>query len=578
MKKIVKYNNSYLAWSGVLIVLCLLMLPNILLSLYDIDDLVNAREILGLSILMWLLLLVVTARVSYFLIITLPFLWLMPLEAIHIFLYKRPSDIHIFGIIADTTFDEAFQFTKPYWVYMLGYLFGITGLVFFFVKCTFATQIYVPKLLTKTIAISAGLLVVSFSIGNYLTWQQEQKIIISGGADKLLFDTSDGLFASMLGDLFPFGVALRFFNYKQQVRQIESLQKELESFSFSASQLLTTEPEVYVLIIGETTRAKNLQLNGYKRNTNPLLSERKNLISFSNMVSGWLWTRMSVPVILTRKKTANRDIFFPEKSIVSLFSEAGFDTFWLSTQSPYGFHDSPIALSASESDYIKFLNPADYKSAGLYDDVMLPYLEKIVASYSNKFIVLHTLGSHFNYADRYPDKFDIFKPSLKDKDASLQDETRARELLNSYDNSIVFSDYVIDQVIDIVNKHNNISAVFYISDHGEVIFDNGCDKSGHGHHTQYDHVTASMLWVSDAYRMKYGNRFDLAKERANSPLSTEYVFHSLAGLAGLEYPDKDETQNIFSKEWQAYPRYLQSGVYFDSSDREGKCDRIVQKK
>lgn len=572
-------NNRLLAWVGLLIVFCLLLLPNLLFLVYGDQGLTVSRwgDVVGIACLAWLFFLVVFFRIAWFLLFVLPVLWIVPLEVIHIILYGRTSDIHIFGILSDTTFDEGFQYIKRYWLFASIYTVAITLLVVFLSLSVFVSRIRLPRVLIISVLISVVFLVSAVSVEHYLISRQEA--LLGAQQDSLLFDTQKSALKLRVSDTFPIGTLIKFFDYRKQIEQMEQLQKALNTFQFGVIQSATSRPEVYVLIIGETARSKNLSLNGYERNTNPLLSKRKNLVSFSNVVTGWAWTRMSVPVILTRKDSRDNNIFFPEKSIISLFEEAGFSTYWLSTQSPYGFHDSPISLHAREAEYMKFLNPVDYKSPGLYDDVMLPYLKNIVTNQkeSSKFIVLHMLGSHFNYGDRYPEEFDIFHPSIKEGNIALQDRNKKQEMLNSYDNSLIFADYFIDKVIDIVDENSEISAVFYVSDHGEVIFDGDCEKSGHGHLTEYDHLTASLLWVSDSYRSEYQHRFSYANEKRDSPLSTENIFHSLVGLAGLAYPGQDDTRNIFSSGWQRHPRYIKNGIDFDQSIRGGECKEIIRK-
>lgn len=565
-----------IAWCGVLIVSLLLILPNILLLLYEREDISAARsgELLGEPLFLWLILLVLV-RVRYFLWLVLPILWVMPLEAIYVVLYGRPTDAHIFGILSDTSFDEAFQFIKKYLFYTLAYVVGITwGVAFFSSR---SHKVLIPMILKRSVLLGGGILFTCIGIGNYMLAKQNA---IDGlvSSHSMLFEMNYSLAESVIVDIFPFGLWVRYSEYRHQIEQMEVLQKKNASFRFGAKVNTYKRKEIYVLVIGETARSKNLSLNGYERETTPLLSRRKNIVSFSNMISGWLWTRMSVPVILTRKTVDNKNIYFPEKSIVSLFSEAGFDTYWLSMQSPYGFHDSPIALHSREAAHTKFLNPADYKGSGFYDGVILPHLENAMVSNKNLFIVLHLLGSHFNYRDRYPDAFDIFQPSMKQKDVALQDRHEKVRLLNSYDNSLLYTDYFLNQVINIVDSQHAVSAVFYVSDHGEVIFDGECEKSGHGHHTEYDHMNASVLWVSDGYINKNPEKYARAFSKKQSPLSTTDIFYSLAGMAGIKYANEDSTRDIFSELWSPHSRILQNGLDFDLSDRSGACKEIVRKK
>ena len=574
-------HGQCLVWFGVLVILFLLVLPNVLLLLYENGPIAINRtgELLGTAIFVWLILLVV-AQIRYFFFIALPFLWVMPLEALHIILYGRTSDVHIFGILSDTTFDEAFQYIKKYLPYVFCYLFIVSGLSVFLSSRAVTYKVRIPRLLIFSVFFSVVILSIGVGAGSYLIAKQIEVDGLDGkGSNSArLFEANYNVAEFAIVDVFPFGFLVRLSSYYKQVKQMEILRKNLESYSFDAKASSYEGKEIYVLVIGETARSKNISLNGYERETTPLLSQKKNLVSFANMVSGWLWTRMSVPVILTRKDVGDKNIFFPEKSVVSLFSEAGFKTYWLSMQSPVGVHDSPIALYSNEADHSRFLNPADYQSSGITDNAILPHFRKTVNSGDKLFVVLHLLGSHFNYGDRYPDAFDIFLPSMKNKNVALQDREEKVRLLNSYDNSLLFTDYILSEIIDIVDSQSVVSAVFYVSDHGEVIFDAECDKSGHGHHTEYDHMNAAMLWVSDSYVDKYPKKYARAFEKKYAPISTSNVFYSLAGMAGISYAGVDSSKDIFSEDWHVHPRNLQNGLDFDNSDRGRACREIIHKK
>src|SRR5690606_32736690 len=145
-----------------------------------------------------------------------------------------------------------------------------------------------------------------------------------------------------------------------------------------------------------------------------------------------------------------------------------------------------------------------------------------------QFIVLHTMGSHFNYAHRYPDDYDVFQPSLMSlKAANLHDRAQKEHLNNSYDNSVVYTDWIIDSLIALLDAEGAMSYLFYIADHGENLFDGDCDKSGHGHNTERDFRVPALLWISDRFRQVNLHKVDLAESRRDAPLYAPQVFHTL---------------------------------------------------
>ena len=198
-----------------------------------------------------------------------------------------------------------------------------------------------------------------------------------------------------------------------------------------------------MLVIGESARADRWAINGYARPTSPHLSSTPNLVSFHDVVSIATATRVSVPIILTRKPADFAESFaFPERSVVSLFKEAGFHTVWLSNQALVGQYDTPISVYAKEADVPAFLNPSSYDVQTPFDEVLLgPLKSALTSEHAAVFVVVHMLGSHFNYRHRYPEAFDQFHPSPTPHDpVSLHDPRWKEALNNAYDNSILYTD------------------------------------------------------------------------------------------------------------------------------------------
>ena len=286
---------------------------------------------------------------------------------------------------------------------------------------------------------------------------------------------------------------------------------------------------------------------------------------------------MAVPTIVTRKPASNSQLYFAEPSLLTLFKQAGFQTYWFSVQSPVGFHDSPVSLYALEADHYKFINPTDYQSQGAYDGELLPLLQQALANPGQKkFIVLHTLGSHYRYSDRYPVEFEVFQPSIRHSHLGLHDR-QARELLvNSYDNSILYLDYVADQIIRQLQQTGVISAMWYISDHGEVLFDQDCPLSGHGHHSAYDHRPASFVWLSPQLQQRQPEAWQQLQQHSAAALTSSNVFDSLAALAQIEFPSARAELNIFAPTWQPQPRPLMNGADFDQSPTDALCQQRLK--
>lgn len=168
--------------------------------------------------------------------------------------------------------------------------------------------------------------------------------------------------------------------------------------------------EIYVLVVGETSRAMEWSLYGYERNTTPRMEGLDGLVHFTDVVTQSNNTHKSVPIILSAASAENYGVIYDEKSIVTAFKEAGFRTLVIANQK---LTTSMIGAFYREADTfidMSTFNTGSYLTS-LYDAALLPYLEKeLDKSDEDMFIVLHTYGSHFNYHERYPAEFRIYTP------------------------------------------------------------------------------------------------------------------------------------------------------------------------
>ena len=251
---------------------------------------------------------------------------------------------------------------------------------------------------------------------------------------------------SINSDIFPVNVIHNTIIAIQRTKATGNYYKTSEGFSYKArSSRPADKKEVYVLVIGETSRADDWQLFGYGRHTNPLLTKRDGLIAYPKTLSESNTTHKSVPLMLSWVSAENfADSIYTTKSLISAFNEAGFATAYLSNQ---GRNHSFIDFFAREAQRTVFLTDNGHSHQ---DEELLPLLHDFIEQSTNSkiMVILHTYGSHFNYKDRYPSSFSVFLP---DKTADA-DVFNRNELINAYDNSIRFTDYVLNRVIDMLEN------------------------------------------------------------------------------------------------------------------------------
>lgn len=510
------------------------------------------------------------------LVLLLPAALLVPQEVFYLLTYQKNTDAHAIAIVAETDLAEALGYLTGIGVFLALAVVAIVALWWYLVRSAWRRNWQWETGVRPVIWLICIGVLASLS-WNEWQYQQINKAKQRSNPEENVFVQRPLPYSyEKFHATYPLNMLLAINEFVKQKQAVAEVVESTALFKFSARQTeVPAQRQVFVLVIGETLRPDRLQLNGYNRATTPRLAGTKNVISFTNMVSPWAWTRMSVPVILSRKNATDQRYFPIETSLVAAFKEAGFSTSWLSTQSPLGVHDSSIALHASEADQVQYLNPVGYKKEGFYDDILLPAFERVLQQNKAKqLIVLHTLGSHFSYADRYPEAFDLFTPSGKGQQVSMHDQKSKTLLNNAYDNSVAYTDFFLFNLIKQLEQTQSISSLLYVSDHGENIFDGQCGKSGHGHNTERDYRVASILWTSETYNLQYPQKKALAEQRREQPLMTSSVFHTVLDLAAIHYPDQKLNKSWVSPDWRPSPRILQQGLDFDKAQRVGECQEL----
>jgi glucan phosphoethanolaminetransferase (alkaline phosphatase superfamily) len=561
--------------------LCFLLL--VLLVLLPQFYLMAGSENLGLwlrwsmapTLLFLALLLTISKQLHRAIWTWFPLVLLAPQELFYITTYHKVTDAHAMAIIAETDLAEA-----------AGYLSGLGWLILPAVLCimllfvltsaVFKVQQYRWLSYGRPLVWTASLLLVGW------LWQQELQYKQLYPPKPKANSTETALAQrplpnshNLFHQSYPLNLLLAANEFRVQKAALAEVAEKVADFRFGASQPHAPQmKQIYVLVIGETLRPDRLQLNGYARATTPRLAGVGDVVSFTDMISPWSWTRMSVPVIISRKEALDQQYFSSEKSLVAAFAEAGFATAWLSTQSPLGVHDSSVALHAAEAEQVQYLNPVGYKKAGFYDEVLVKAVQRILAQNAQKqLIVLHTLGSHFSYADRYPDNFDLFQPSGKHQAIGMHNRVNKEMLNNAYDNTVAYTDQLLFNLIKSLQQQDAISSFLYVSDHGENLFDGECNKSGHGHHTEYDYRVAAMWWGSAQFRQQYPHIAQQITLNRQQPVSTNQIFHTMLHLAQIGYPTAQPELSLANSpiSLAERPRLLATGQNFDRTPKDAVC-------
>lgn len=315
--------------------------------------------------------------------------------------------------------------------------------------------------------------------------------------------------------------------------------------------------EIYVVMIGETSRRSNWSLFGYPRDTTPRLEEiSQQLILFDHVTSNATNTVLSLPLAMTRAAPDSHAISRSQKSIVALLKQAGFETFWISNQEPSLVKSNPISEIAFDADHVSFSAdmPPGARQGGL-DSNLLSRMDDALAGIPKNgkaVIFLHMEGSHFGYKDRYPQSFEHFQNG---RDAPRILPPRQQRLVDEYDNSVSYTDFVVRGAIDRLAARQIKSGLIYFSDHGERLFDNGLADSdfGHGFPTisREEIEIPFFFWLSGSFQSANPGIVKALKSNAQSTAQLHNLFETLVDLAGVDYDDRSANLSLFSTQFKS---------------------------
>jgi len=292
-----------------------------------------------------------------------------------------------------------------------------------------------------------------------------------------------------------------------------------------------------VFVIGESARRDHMGLYGYDRDNTPNLDKEKNLVALQGYSCDTA-TKLSLRCMFVREGGASEEPqrTLKEANVFSVLKSNGWSSELYSMQSEAWFYNKTRADDYSLRENIA----SEKRNAGKpVDDMLL--INEMKDSMNNHpqgkhLIILHTKGSHYLYSDRYPRSFAKYKPECM----GIDDSCSTEEMINAYDNSLLYTDYFLSQVFDQLRDKNAI--VFYASDHGESI-----SKSMHFHGTPRDHAPIEqrtvpiMVWASDKFLSNDQNKagFEQLQKMAaeKKPAFHEKLYDTILGCIGYTSPN-----------------------------------------
>jgi len=294
-----------------------------------------------------------------------------------------------------------------------------------------------------------------------------------------------------------------------------------------------------VFVLGESVRADHLGINGYDRETTPLLNLQQNLISYSNIYTPLTYTAISVPQILSNQSI--HDTLIKEYTILySILNELKISTTWIGNQSIEKSYESIIKENKNVYLIDAFHSVLSFKKQK--DEELIKVFDIIDRDSAFTFTTIHMIGSHWFYDSRYTAKHKKFTPTAKSK--FLKSSTKD-ELINSYDNTLIYLDWFLNSIIEKLKPSKTPTLLIYISDHGEILGEN--NQWLHAQNNKASTNPAMLIWYSDSFKREFPVKTEALLENKNKTNSTDLIFNSILHLLQVEgFPYKASNSIFYS--------------------------------
>lgn len=329
------------------------------------------------------------------------------------------------------------------------------------------------------------------------------------------------------------------------VNQINALREHDNDnvmFSYHATRTDTTsQKEVYVLSVGESLCYRNISLNGgYQRETTPLLAHQDDLCLYSDYYATATLTQHALPMLFCGVDAEHFFAHYARKTMAAAFHEAGFQTALIS-------HRAQLM----NNRYHNYLT-RDFDTVLMveHDSLIASRLEMLCSKSNKLFVVTHYLGNHLFYTNR-ADTDLIWRPDYNADHRAKSDSL----FLNAYDNSIRYTDRMLNSEIDVLKSQDCLSVWLFVSDHGEYI---GSQVSGHGYTycpTIEEYHVPLMAWTSKAYQTQHPDRVTNMVKHKDEPVCADYVFQSVLDMAGVNIKDRTD-KSVFLADMPVCRRLL----------------------
>ena len=297
-----------------------------------------------------------------------------------------------------------------------------------------------------------------------------------------------------------------------------------------------SKPRLLVMVVGETVRAQNWGLNGYQRQTTPRLAQL-DVISFQGTQACGTATEVSLPCMFTPwgRRQFDLDRMKHSQSVLHVLERAGVQTFWIDNQS--GCKGMCEGLPFESIQHVNQTTAHCTSKKGCYDSALLDRLQTYLVSApkgKDLVVVLHQLGNHGpSYYSRYPSQYKVYTPECRSDELSA---CTSQQITNSYDNAIVATDaFLADTIQYLSGVTDHDVALYYVSDHGESLGENGLYLHGlpYAIAPETQKTVPMFMWFTPGFLNSRQLNEQCVRAKSTAPSSHDNVFHTVLGLMNV---------------------------------------------
>ena len=339
-------------------------------------------------------------------------------------------------------------------------------------------------------------------------------------------------------EIFPQAFPIRTFIDTHDYMERSALYAENHDGKFAALQAVQLNPAEYpntvVVVIGESeTRTLMHAFNPNHVENTPWLTAMKEDPDFTLFSNAYSCVWYTVPVLeraLTEANFYNNKEFNSSISILDMAKKAGYKTYWFSNQGSIGVADTPITLVAKTADVSEWVDQELKQST--MDGALLQFLQRVDPNEKN-FVVLHLMGSHIEYRNRYPKEFQVFNDGTVNQQAD-------------FDNTVLYTDWVLSQIFEYAKENLNLDAMIYFSDHGS-----DPDKGRQPDDISFKVLRIPMFcYLSESYQARNPEVAEAVKQNKDKFFTNDLAYEFVCGILNMQSPNYDPTYSIASPQWK----------------------------